>query len=185
MTINIEQMADEIVKSAADISKLDPKIQNRIGEVKKIYQKIKVIQDSINEQVSDLQSQIKDLEKQAKIFEKQLMPTLSELEDHAVEAEGIFIQLKKGRRSPKVGYEYLADKVTSELLMAAEDAITDAAKFAKGLTIKVSKADGTTKTAGITDWLKKQWDNLVSFVTKLKNRNKSIKNLLTQLKKAT
>lgn len=183
---NIKKIAEDILKVSVNISEVDPKIQNRIKEVKKIYQQISVIENTIREQVEDLQNQVKQLQKQAQIFEKQLIPVLKELQDHAIEAEGVFIQLKKGRRSPKVGYEYLADKVSSELLMAAEEVITDAAEFAKGLTISVSSTDGLEKTAGkFTDWLKNQWNKLVSFVNKLKSRSNSVKKSINELKRAT
>ena len=182
---NINNIVDSILKVSVDIKELDPKIQNRILQVKKVYQQINEIEKAIKEQVGDLQKQISVLEKQTKIFEKELIPVLKELEDHAITAEGIFIELKSGNRSPKVGYEYLAERVTSELLLAAEEAISKAAEFARAPSITVSKKEQIEKTAGIFDWLKEQWNKLVNFVKSLKTRSRSLDKLILELDRKT
>lgn len=176
----ITKVAIEILKQSVDVSGLDPKINNRIQEIKKIYQKISVIQKEVSERVGTLQKEIKDLEKQAKIFEKQLLPVLKEVEDHALQAEGIFIELKKGRRSPKVGYEFLADKVNSELLMAAEEAISVAAAFAQSPTVKLSN-----KTAGVFDAIKSYWNRFITAIKSVKSKLTKSKKTLNELDKLT
>lgn len=168
-------------KVAVDISEVDPKIQNRISKIKEIYQQIKRKKDAIQEQVGSIQQEIKVLERQAKIFEKEVLPILKDLEDHAITAEGIFIELKKGRRSPKEGYDFLASKVNSDLLKAAEAVIADAATFAKSPSITVSHV----KTAGILQWLKKRWQQLVGWAKKLKGVEKSLGKSVADLDRAT
>lgn len=181
----IESIVNEILKESADISQIDPKIQNRIKAVKKVYQQIDTVQKQINEAVGDLQNQIKDLEKQAGIFMKEIIPVLKDLEDHAIAAEGIFIELKKGRRSPKVGYEYLAERVSSELLLAAEEAMTKVAEFAKSPTVTVSNSNQMTKNAGLFDWLKRKWNDLLNWLKGLKRKNTEIGKALSELDKIT
>jgi hypothetical protein len=191
VTMDVKKLADSIVKEAIDISQVDPKIQNRIMEVKKIYQKIKVVQDTIDAQVADLNKQIKDMEKQTKIFEKEILPVLKTLEDHAIQAEGIFLELKAGKRSPKVGYEFLASHVESSLMSAAEEAITKAAEFAKGMTVTVSSKSHPTKysfslkNAGIVQWMKDRWESLVNFVHTLKKKVTEAGDAIDQLAKET
>lgn len=178
---NISSIVEEILKESTDVSNVDPKISNRIKQIKKIYQQIKEIESTIKEQVGDLQKQAKDLEKQAQVFYKEILPILKDVEDHALEAEGIFIELKAGRRSPKVGYDLLASKVNSELLSMAEKAMTEAAQFAQKPTVKLTHV----KTAGLGDWLKKQWNKLKSWVSSLKKQEKSIGKAVKDLKAAT
>ena len=174
--MNVQKIAAEIL--AADVSTLDPKIQNRVKEMKKVHQQIKEIQDRVSEQVGDLLKQIKTLEKQSGIFEKEIMPELKRLEDHAIRAEGILIELKAGKRSPKVGYEFLASKVTSELISAAEEAMTEAAKFAHAPTIEVT----SKKIAGkILDWLSMKFKVLINWAQSLTAKNDRIGAMLDQV----
>lgn len=180
--MDVMKLADSIIKESVDISTVDPKIQNRIIEVKKIYQKINEVQKIIDEQTASFQRQIKDLEKQTKIFEKEILPVLKTLSDHAIQAEGIFIEIKAGKRSPKVGYEFLASRVESSLMTAAEEAITKAAEFAKSMTVTVASKQ---KTAGVFDWLKDMWNKAVNFVKTLKQHANVISDLIDQLDKNT
>ena len=180
--MNIQKLATEIL--AADVSELEPKVQNRVKELKKIHQQIKEIEDRVKEQVGDLQKQIKTLEKQSSIFEKEIMPELKRLEDHAIRAEGILIELKPGKRSPKVGYEFLASKVSSELIAAAEEAITKAAEFAQNPTIEIPDAVKASKkkTAGrILEWFAEKFRMLLGWAESLTVRNDKIGTMLDEL----
>jgi len=167
----------DYMRVSTDVKTLDKKLQNRIEEVKKIYIKIDGVKKVIAEKVGSLEKEIKALEKQTEIFEKELIPVLKQLEDHAIQAEGVFIELKSGKRSPKVGYDYLAEKVNSELLRLAEEAMTKAAEFAQKPTIKVA----TTRVAGIIDFIKAQWDKLVKFVSELKKGTDGVGKLVSKL----
>lgn len=184
--MNFENIANFVKanenKEATDVKTLDKKMQNRIAEVKKIYVKIDAIKGLISEKIKALDEEMKALERQTKVFEKEFMPVLMELEDHAIAAEGIFIELKAGRRSEKVGYEYLAQKVNSELLTAAENAIKSAAEFAKSPTIKVGSIQ---KQAGMLDWLRDQWNNLIGFLRGFKKQTDDVGNAIHELDKLT
>jgi peptidoglycan hydrolase CwlO-like protein len=180
--MDIQKIAEDIFKESADVGTLDTKIQNRVKEMKKVHQQIKEIQDRINEQVGDLYKQIKTLEKQSGIFEKEIMPELKRLEDHTIRAEGILIELKAGRRSPKVGYEFLASKVASELITGAEEAMAEAAKFAQAPTIEITS---NKKTAGkILDFLIMKFRSLISWAQNLTARNDKIGAMLEQIEGA-
>jgi len=179
--MNTEKIIEEIFKSAVDISEVDPKISNRIAKIKEIYQDINKIQKIIDNQVKTMTEEIKDLKKQASTFEREILPTLQQIEDHAIKAEGIVIELKKGRRSPKIGYDYLASRVNSDLLKAAEEAMSAASQFAKSPSITVSHV----KTAGILNWLKQRWNDLISWVKKLKTREKSLSQSVKELDQLT
>ena len=175
--MEVKKLAAEIL--AADVTELDPKIQNRVKELKKIHQQIKEVQDKVSEQVGDLLKQIKTLEKQSEIFEKEIMPELKRLEDHSIRAEGILIELKSGRRSPKVGYEFLVSKVASELITAAEQAMTEVAKFAQSPSIEVTS---NKRTAGkILDWLVMKFKSLIDWAKNLTAKNDSIATMLEEI----
>lgn len=171
----------DYMRVSTDVKTLDKKLQNRIEEVKKIYIKIDGVKKVIAEKVGSLEKEIKALEKQTEIFEKELIPVLKQLEDHAIQAEGVFIELKSGRRSPKVGYDFLAEKVNSDLLRLAEEAMSKAAEFAQNPSIKVA----STRIAGIFDFLKAQWDKLVKFVSQFKKDTDSVGKLVSKLDATT
>lgn len=175
--MDVQKVAAEIL--ATEVADIEPKLQNRIKEMKKVHQQIKEIQDRVSEQVGDLLKQIKTLEKQSAIFEKEIMPELKRLEDHTIKAEGILIELKAGRRSPKVGYEFLASRVASELITGAEQAMAEAAKFAQAPSIEITS---NKKTAGkILDFLIMKFRSLINWAQNLTARNDKIGALLEQI----
>jgi len=177
--MNTKFLAEDILKQATDVTEMPEKVQNRIKELKKVHQQIKDLQDKISEQVGDLQKQIKVLEKQSGIFEKEIMPELKTLQDHTIRAEGILIELKSGRRSPKVGYEFLASKVTSELITAAEEAMAKAAEFAQAPSIEVTSK---MKTAGkALTWLIDKFKGLLGWARSLIKKNQKIESLIEEL----
>jgi len=176
---NVEKIAVSIL--ATEVGELDPKIGNRIKQMKDIYQKMKKIEEEISTKVGNLQKELKSLEKQSGIFEKELMPILKDLQDHAIKAEGIYVELKTGRRSPKVGYDYLAERVNSEMLRAAEEAIAKAAEFAQSPSIALASINKQIKTAGIFDGLKKLWDKFTGWIKGMKKKVDEIGNNVDKL----
>jgi hypothetical protein len=180
---NVKRFAIDIL--ATEVADVDPKIGNRIKQMKEIYQKMKVIELEIATKIGSLQKELKTLEKQTAIFEKELMPVLKELQDHSIKAEGIYIELKSGRRSPKVGYEYLAEKVNSQLLAAAEEVIAKAAEFAQSPSITMSSSNGMKKRAGVFDWIKEKWNKFTGWIKSLSQQSKAIGKDLFELDKMT
>jgi len=160
----------------------DPKIENRIKEVGKIIKQMDQIKDEIEKLVGDKQKELKALEKQLGQFYKQIVPVLKEVKGHALTVDNIYVELKKGRRSPKTGYEYLAERVNSEMLKLAEEAMTAAAQFAQKPTVTVSK---TKVTAGFFDWIKAKWGALMSIIKGMKKSSSDIGKLASKLEKAT
>jgi chaperonin cofactor prefoldin len=165
-------------KRSVDVTTLDPKINNRLQEVRKVLQQIDVIKEQVQAQVGDLLKKQNELEKQLGVFNNELMGTLKELKDHAIQAEGIYVELKHGRRSPKVGFDYLAERVNSQLLTAANEAITKAAEFAsaptfKSTTVPASLSKRFDKQASLKDWITKKWNSLTQWLSSLKAKVKS------------
>jgi len=162
-------------KRSVDVKTLDPKVENRLAEVKKVLQQVDVLKKQVNDQVGDLLKQISDLEKRVGMFNAELIPLLKELHDHAISAEGIYVELKRGRRSPKSGYDYLAERVNSQLLAAAQEAMEKASEFAQSPSFSlraasISKRAENMKLAGLLDWVSKKWHDLVKWLAILKTK---------------